>query len=91
MEGLLRDRGKEIGAPAGIDNLTRQPDPGIEECLRGGGCWTRYAGWNFNGRVCFDSGLFHCEVWVFGSPRETISAPTLTELMKTVSDKYGYE
>lgn len=55
--------------------------------------FSRYAGWNFNGKVWWDGDkdIWHCEVWCYGCYRETITANTLEEIMQAVSDKYGYE
>lgn len=50
-----------------------------------------HAGWNFHGRVWFSDGLFHEEVWCYGTPREVISAPTLRELMEAVNNQYGWD
>jgi hypothetical protein len=80
----------EIGSPAGMSNCGHTIDPGIEDALRGGK-YTHYAGWNFNGIVWFDAGLFHCEVWRYGSYGETVSADTLEGIMESVSDKYGWD
>lgn len=53
--------------------------------------FSRYAGWNFNGRVWFQNDKWNCEVWTYGSYCETISEDTLEELMTSVSNEYGYE
>lgn len=74
----------------GISNFGFTIDDGVEEKLRTGNFWTRYAGWNFNGRVWFSEAKFHCEPWVYGSPNSVISADTIEELMHAVSREYGY-
>lgn len=81
----------EIGGNAGMSNFDFAVNGGIEEQLRSEPTWTRYAGWNFNGRVWFADGVFWCQVWVYGTPRATFSADTLHDLMHLVSDQYGYE
>lgn len=81
----------EIGGVAGLSNFDFRVEDGIEDALRAGGVWTRYAGWNFNGRVWFCDNDFHCEVWVYGVPREVISRATLVDLIHAVSSEYGYE
>jgi hypothetical protein len=81
---------EEWGGFAGISNCDFSIDDGCEEALRGGR-WTRYAGWNFNGRCWFNGNKFHCQVWRYGTPLEVISADTLKDLMHAVSDVYGYE
>lgn len=62
-----------------------------ERRLRTEKVWSRYAGWNFNGRVWFADGHFHCEVWHYCVPREVISAGSLQELMDAVSDRWGWD
>lgn len=51
----------------------------------------RHAGLNFNGIVYFRDGKFHEQVWVYGTPRETISSNTLEELMIEVNSAYGWD
>lgn len=77
----------------GMTNFDGTIDDGFAEALmeRPGEVFGRHAGWNFNGQVYFKDGQFHEEVWVYGSPRQTISAPTLPELMEAVCAEYGHE
>jgi len=77
----------------GMSNFDGRIDEGLAELLqaRPGEVFGRHAGWDFNGQVFFFDGRFHEEVWVYGSPRSTISADTLPDLMKVVCDEYGYE
>lgn len=83
--------GDESGE-AGLSNFDFQVHDGIEERLRTEHVWTRYAGWNFNGRVWFNAeGSFSCQVWVYGSPVATVQAETLHDLMHEVSDEWGYD
>lgn len=74
-----------------MSNFDHSIDTGLAEALqaRPGKVFGRHAGWNFNGRVFFSDGRFHEEVWVYGSPRETVSADTLPELMEEVCYRYG--
>ena len=48
-----------------------------------------YPGWDFNGKVWWQDGKWHCEVWCYGNWNETFSRDTLKELMEDISDKYG--
>ena len=76
---------------ARLSNCWFEVEPGTEELLRSEKVWTRYAGWNFNGRVWLDAeGSFSCQVWVYGSPVATVRAETLDELMHEVSGEWGY-
>lgn len=53
--------------------------------------FSRYSGWNFNGKVWWDNNQWNCEVWQHHEYMETVSHLTLPEIMTEVSDKYGYE
>lgn len=81
----------EIGSPAGMSNFDFSVDPGVEGALRAGDAYTCYAGWNFHGKVWWDGEQFACQVWTYHTPRETIRAATLEELMHAVSSEYGYD
>lgn len=50
-----------------------------------------YPGWNFFGKVWSHDNRWACEVWVYGSHRETFIADTPEELMETISSQYGYQ
>jgi hypothetical protein len=80
----------EIG-DTGMTNLDHSYDKEILEKVRNGEGWTRYAGWNFNGRVWFGNNEYHCEVWHYGSPCNVISADTPENLMQAVSYEWGCE
>jgi len=89
---LLRDvRGsmEEIGL--GMSNCDHEIDEGFDEALRArpSEVYGRHAGWNFNGFVWFESGLFHEQVWCYRVPQKEISAPTLRELMEAVNEEFG--
>jgi len=74
----------------GMSNCDHEIEEGFEQHLREGG-WGRHAGWNFNGLVWFSEDAFHEQVWVYGAPVAVITEPTLTLLMESVSDEYGWE
>lgn len=59
--------------------------------IKGRELFSRYAGWNFNGKVWWGNNQWNCEVWQYHSHMETVSKDTLEEIMQTVCDKYGYE
>ena len=77
----------------GMTNFDGSIDDGLAEALQAepGAVFGRHAGWDFNGLVYFSDGMYHEEVWVYGAPRETISAPTLLELMEAVCSEYGHD
>ena len=75
----------------GMTNFDHTIDAGFEERLRNEPVWGRHAAMNFNGRVWFEDGMFHEQVWCYGVPRASYSTPTLTGLMEMVSDRYGWE
>lgn len=58
--------------------------------IKGEHLFSRYAAWDFNGKVWWKNNQWNCEVWQYGSFIETISRPTLPELMEVVGDKYGH-
>lgn len=91
QEPKVYENWTEIGGHAGLSNFDFCVDDGIEDELRAGGVWTRYAAHNFNGCVWFADGQFHCEVWVYNAPRSTISNPEIMGLMHAVSEEYGYD
>ena len=75
----------------GMTNFDGTIDDGLSDALQAqpGKVFGIHAGWNFNGRVYFNDGKFWEEVWVYGSPVDTISADSLLELMDAVCDRYG--
>jgi hypothetical protein len=97
--GAMILRTTELGPPDGYDeiadgmsNFDHTVDDGVEDRLRTERVWCRYAGWNFNGRVWLNAeGSFSCQVWVYGSPVATVQADTLDDLMREVSDEWGWE
>ena len=74
-----------------MSNYDRQIKSGSETKLKEGKVYGIYPAWDFNGIVWYADEQFHCEVWVYNSPRTVISAATLEELMELCSDKFGYE
>lgn len=77
----------------GMSNCFHDIDAGFAEALlaRPAQVLGRHAGWNFNGKVWFENGLFHEQVWCYRQPVKEISAPTLEELMTAVNDEFGAE
>lgn len=73
-----------------MSNFDHEIRPGADEELREGK-WGRHSAWEFNGRVWYEDGAFHEEVWRYGVPREVLSAPTLDALMRAVNDEWGWE
>lgn len=75
-----------------MSNFDRGVEPGTDDRLKAEDVFGFYAGWDFNGRVWWDreAATYHCEVWRYGSPLEVLSAETLPEVMRVVSDVYGY-
>lgn len=50
-----------------------------------------YPGWNFHGSVWYADGQFHCEVWVYNSPREIISEDDMESIRESVCQEYGHD
>lgn len=75
----------------GMTNFDHTIDAGFEARLRAEPVWGWHSGWDFAGHVWFEGGLFHEQVWCYGSPIEHFEAETLARLMETVSDTYGWK
>lgn len=90
---VFRDFSGMIEIDECMSNCDHTIDDGMAEQLRAapGQVYSRHAAWNFNGKVWFENGTFYEEVWVYCTPRETLSAPSLRELMDVVNAKYGSE
>jgi hypothetical protein len=80
----FRDTGETV-----MSNFDRGIDKAREARLRAEAVVMHYAAWCFSGQVWFRDGQFHCLVSVHGRPRQTITSPTLDELMVDVSSTYG--
>lgn len=76
-----------------ISNFDHEIPEGLEEKLKSGDFYCDYPAWNFHGTVFYnqEKKLFQCEVMQYQSHVDTIVAPSLKEIMKLASDKYGYE
>lgn len=80
------------GIGTGMSNFDHTVYDGVEDRLRSERVFCLYAGWNFNGHVWLNAeGSFSCQVWVYGSPVATVQAETLADLMREVSDEWGWE
>jgi hypothetical protein len=77
----------------GMSNCFGEIDEGMDEALRArpAEVYGRHAGWNFNGLVWFEGGLFHEQGRCYRVPRKEISAPTLGKLMSAVNAEFGSE
>lgn len=77
----------------GMSNFDHRIDDGLAEALRAepGKVCAHHSAWDFCGYTYYVDGEFHTQVWVYGTPRETISAATLEDLMKATNDKYGWD
>lgn len=77
--------------PLGMINFDHRIDDGFEARLRAEPVWGRHAAMNFNGRVWYANGMFHEQVWRYGSPVAHYEATELRTLMDTVNNDYGWE
>lgn len=59
------------------------------EAIKGKELFSRYAGWNFNGKVWWQNGKWCCEVWCYGSFQKTFVEDTLQDIMSEVCSEYG--
>ena len=76
-----------------ITNFDHTIEDGFEDMLRAepGEVYGVHSAHNFNGRVWYADGRFFEEVWVYGTPRGTLTADTLKDLMALVNDEYGWD
>ena len=85
-ESFSEYEGKQL-----MSNFDRVIDKETEQAIKCNELFSRYAGWNFNGLVWWQDNKWLCEVWCYGSWRETFVCDTTEEIMENVSDGYGYE
>jgi len=73
-----------------FDGMINQP---VVEAIKGKELFSRYSGWNFNGRVWWDgeNQKWCCEIWVYGARQKTLMSNDLEEIMTDVCDQYGYD
>lgn len=75
----------------GMTNFDHTIADGFEDRLRSERVWGRHAAAEFNGRVWFEDGVFHEQVWRYHEPCAHFAEPSLTGLMTTVNDAYEWE
>jgi hypothetical protein len=73
-----------------LSNLDGSVPEDVDGQLRDKPVWTRHAAWEFNGKVWWQDGQFHEQVWRYHKPVATYSAETLDELYRTVNDAWGW-
>jgi hypothetical protein len=88
----LTDEMEEI-EDAVTSNFDYEINQAVVENLRAapGKVFSRHHAWHFQGKVWFDGGLFHEEVWRHYRPVDDMSAPTVEELRDEVNAKWGAE
>jgi hypothetical protein len=72
-----------------MSNFDHLIEDGAEDKLKNNYVYGGYPGWDFHGWVWHEQDKFHCEVSVYGTIQQIISADTLKELMAEVSLQYG--
>lgn len=83
-ESFLEYNGEEI-----MSNFDGVIISETADAIKGKELFSRYAGWNFNGKVWWQNNLWNCEVWCYGSFQKTFNAETLDEIMSNVCSEYG--
>jgi hypothetical protein len=73
-----------------MSNFDGRIDYSVADAIVGKPLFARYSAWDFNGIVWHTGEYWACEVWVYGSCRETVMAESLDTIMRTVSDEYGH-
>jgi hypothetical protein len=91
IEIRLPDNFTEFNGEGIMSNFDREIVHATADSIKEKPFYSGYAGWNFHGKVWWQDGQWHCEVWQYRSYVETFSAQTLEEIMTLVSDEYGYE
>ena len=74
-----------------MSNFDHVVNQDVAQRLRDGNCYAAYPGWNFHALVWFADGKFFCEIWRYRSYVESFCAESPEDLMRAVSDKYGWE
>jgi hypothetical protein len=85
-ESFLEYNGEEI-----MSNFDGDIVSDTAEEIKGKELFSRYASWNFNGKVWWKNNLWNCEIWRNGSYQETFNAEKLNKIMSDVCYKFGYE
>lgn len=75
-----------------MSNFDHSVDDGLADDLKAG-MRAAHSAWNFNGQVWWDPDeeFFKEDVWVYHAKVATRSAPTLEDLMRVVSDEFGWD
>ena len=73
-----------------MSNCDHTIEKNVAEAIKGKEYHAQYAGWDFCGSVWWQNDKWCCEVWCYGSWRETFVCDTLEEIMEEVSSEYGY-
>jgi hypothetical protein len=74
-----------------MSNFDHCIDAVVAAALQAGPCYAQYSGWDFCGWVWWlaDRKEWACEVWCHQSHVETVTAPTLAEIMDEICGKWG--
>ena len=76
-----------------MSNFDHAIDQEVAQELLAGDCRAEYTGWNFFGNVWYEPGpkKYCCEVMQYHATMETVECDTLEDIMRTVSEKYGWD
>lgn len=76
-----------------MSNFDHEIEKGAEENLKSNNIYGDYSGWDFHGTVWFDkiNKVFKCQVMQYRSHMATIEGDNLSDIMKEVSDRFGYK
>jgi hypothetical protein len=72
-------------------NFDHVIDSEVVRLLEAGGCVAGHAAWEFCGYVWYADGRWHEGIMRHHEHVDTVTAPTLPELFKTVNDKWGWD
>jgi hypothetical protein len=74
-----------------MSNSDREVNDRVAERMKTEEVLAEYTGWNFHAACWYRDGQYHAEVCVHHVHRATISGPTPQDVMREVSDIFGWD
>jgi hypothetical protein len=88
-EALLKEIDDLKEADFYYSNFDHQMPDDAEAMLREGKLWMEHTALNFWGAIWFQDGKFHEDIFRRRTHLETVTQPTLPDLIKEVNSRYG--
>lgn len=73
-----------------MSNFDRLIDYDVAKHIKGKKLFSVYSTWEFHSYVWWEGSMWHCEIWQHHRHTGTVSCKELHEIMRNVSDNYGY-